>query len=165
MRNPTRTATRAFACRCSCQTDFVDVWPSPFPMPNMVQAVAANGGRVGFFHVAGFEGDQQPIASFKYIKLENVQLAYPSCPQDVTGDGVVDDADLLEVLFSFGASADPCTPRRCEPRRCCGRCRPAGGVVQLRQHLLIYPAGGLSPRKGESANTPGVGGELRHRKS
>jgi hypothetical protein len=90
-------------------SDFVDVWPSPFPMPNMVQAVAANGGRVGFFHVAGFQGDQQPIASFKYIKLENVQLAYPSCPQDVTGDGVVDDADLLEVLFSFGASADPCT--------------------------------------------------------
>jgi hypothetical protein len=90
-------------------TDFVDVWPSPFLMPTMVQAVATNGGRVGFFHVAGFEGDQQPIASFKYIKLENVQLAYPSCPQDVTGDGVVDDADLLEVLFSFGASADPCT--------------------------------------------------------
>jgi hypothetical protein len=38
-------------------SDFVDVWPSPFPMPNMVQAVAANGGRVGFFHVAGFTGD------------------------------------------------------------------------------------------------------------
>ncbi|MDT7960814.1 MAG: hypothetical protein RQ971_03005 [Armatimonadota bacterium] len=86
-------------------TDFVDVWPSPFPMPNMVQAVAANGGRVGFFHVAGFEGDQQPIASFKYLKLENVRLVPRG---DVDGNGCVDDADLLQVLFSFGESGDAC---------------------------------------------------------
>jgi hypothetical protein len=91
-------------------SDFVDVWPSPFPMPNMVQAVAANGGRVGFFHVAGFQGDQQqPIASFKYLKLENVRLVRLVPRGDVDGNGCVDDADLLEVLFSFGASADPCT--------------------------------------------------------
>jgi hypothetical protein len=86
-------------------TDFVDVWPSPFPMPNMVQAVAANGGRVGFFHVAGFQGDQQPIASFKYLKLENVRLVPRG---DVDGNGCVDDADLLQVLFSFGESGDAC---------------------------------------------------------
>jgi hypothetical protein len=86
-------------------SDFVDVWPSPFPMPNMVQAVAANGGRVGFFHVAGFTGDQQPIASFKYLKLENVRLVPRG---DVDGNGCVDDADLLEVLFSFGESGDAC---------------------------------------------------------
>jgi hypothetical protein len=86
-------------------SDFVDVWPSPFPMPNMVQAVAANGGRVGFFHVAGFEGDQQPIASFKYLKLENVRLVPRG---DVDGNGCVDDADLLQVLFSFGESGDAC---------------------------------------------------------
>jgi len=86
-------------------SDFVDVWPSPFPMPNMVQAVAANGGRVGFFHVAGFQGDQQPIASFKYLKLENVRLVPRG---DVDGNGCVDDADLLQVLFSFGESGDAC---------------------------------------------------------
>jgi hypothetical protein len=86
-------------------SDFVDVWPSPFPMPNMVQAVAANGGRVGFFHVAGFTGDQQPIASFKYLKLENVRLVPRG---DVDGNGCVDDADLLQVLFSFGESGDAC---------------------------------------------------------
>ena len=33
-------------------SDFVDVWPSPFAAPSTVQAIAANGGRVGFFHVA-----------------------------------------------------------------------------------------------------------------
>ena len=86
-------------------SDFVDVWPSPFPMPNMVQAIAANGGLVGFFHVAGFQGDQQPIASFKYLKLENVRLVPRG---DVDGNGCVDDADLLQVLFSFGESGDAC---------------------------------------------------------
>jgi hypothetical protein len=86
-------------------TDFVDVWPSPFLMPTMVQAVATNGGRVGFFHVAGFTGDQQPIASFKYLKLENVRLVPRG---DVDGNGCVDDADLLQVLFSFGESGDAC---------------------------------------------------------
>jgi len=86
-------------------TDFVDVWPSPFLMPDMVQAIAANGGRVGFFHVAGFEGDQQPTASFKYLKLENVRLVPRG---DVDGNGCVDDADLLQVLFSFGESGDAC---------------------------------------------------------
>jgi hypothetical protein len=86
-------------------SDFVDVWPSPFLMPTMVQAVAANGGRVGFFHVAGFEGEQQPIASFKYLKLENVRLVPRG---DVDGNGCVDDADLLQVLFSFGESGDAC---------------------------------------------------------
>jgi len=86
-------------------SDFVDVWPSPFAAPSTVQAIAANGGRVGFFHVAGFEGDQQPIASFKYLKLENVRLVPRG---DVDGNGCVDDADLLQVLFSFGESGDAC---------------------------------------------------------
>jgi hypothetical protein len=98
-------------------TDFVDVWPSPFLMPTMVQAVATNGGRVGFFHVAGFEGDQQPIASFKYIKLENVQLA-SFVPEGMwTGNGCVDDADLLQVLFSFGESGRSHAWRGCQPRQ------------------------------------------------
>jgi len=26
------------------------------------------------------------------------------CPEDINGDGVVDDADLLAVLFAFGTS-------------------------------------------------------------
>jgi hypothetical protein len=86
-------------------SDFVDVWPSPFAAPSTVQAIATNGGRVGFFHVAGFEGDQQPIASFKYLKLENVRLVPRG---DVDGNGCVDDADLLQVLFSFGESGDAC---------------------------------------------------------
>jgi hypothetical protein len=86
-------------------SDFVDVWPSPFAAPSTVQAIAANGGRVGFFHVAGFQGDQQPIASFKYLKLENVRLVPRG---DVDGNGCVDDADLLQVLFSFGESGDAC---------------------------------------------------------
>ena len=86
-------------------SDFVDVWPSPFAAPSTVQAIATNGGRVGFFHVAGFQGDQQPIASFKYLKLENVRLVPRG---DVDGNGCVDDADLLQVLFSFGESGDAC---------------------------------------------------------
>jgi hypothetical protein len=86
-------------------TDFVDVWPSPFIAPQIVQEVAQSGGRIGFFHVAGFEGDQQPIAAFEYLRVANVRLVSQG---DVDGNGCVDDADLLAVLFAFGTTGDLC---------------------------------------------------------
>jgi hypothetical protein len=86
-------------------SDFVDVWPSPFIAPQIVQEVAQNCARVGFFHVAGFTGDQQPIATFKYLRMTNVRLAFQG---DVDCNGCVDDADLLAVLFAFGSTGDAC---------------------------------------------------------
>ncbi|OYT75007.1 MAG: hypothetical protein CFK49_05515 [Armatimonadetes bacterium JP3_11] len=86
-------------------TDFVDVWPSPFAMPQMVQSVAQQGGLLSLFNVAGFTGDPQPVASFAYIRLENIRLA-GALEGDVDGNGCVDDADLLTVLFAFGSGGE-----------------------------------------------------------
>ncbi|MCS7064894.1 MAG: hypothetical protein NZL85_01325, partial [Fimbriimonadales bacterium] len=82
-----------------------DVWPSPFPRPQMVGEVAQNGGRLALYNVAGFTGDPQPTVSFTYIRLENIRLG-GALPGDVNGDGCVDDADLLTVLFSFGNTGE-----------------------------------------------------------
>jgi len=86
-------------------TDFVDVWPSPFPRPQIVGEVAQNGGRIALYNVVGFTGDPQPIVSFRYIRLENIRLA-GVLEGDVDSNGCVDDADLLAVLFSFGNTGE-----------------------------------------------------------
>jgi len=86
-------------------TDFVDVWPSPFVRPQVLGEVAQNGGRIALFNLVGFIGDPQPEASFSYIRLENIRLA-GVIEGDVDGNGCVDDADLLSVLFSFGSGGE-----------------------------------------------------------
>jgi hypothetical protein len=59
-----------------------------------------NGGRIGIYtDNSGYVGDQ-PVAHFDYFETN-----LPILPTgDVNGDGCVDDADLLTVLFAFGGS-------------------------------------------------------------
>jgi hypothetical protein len=58
------------------------------------------GGRIGVYtDNSGYVGDQ-PVARFEYFETN-----LPVLPAgDVNGDGCVDDADLLSVLFAFGSS-------------------------------------------------------------
>jgi hypothetical protein len=53
---------------------------------------------------------------------------------NVNGDNIVDDADLLQVLFNFGSDD---AGNRHERRRDCGRRRPVDGAVQLRRVVLV----------------------------
>jgi len=59
-----------------------------------------NGGRIGIYtDNSGYSGDQ-PVARFEYFETN-----LPVLPSgDANGDGCVDDADLLTVLFAFGGS-------------------------------------------------------------
>jgi hypothetical protein len=69
---------------------------SDFPA---LQAVAAQGGQIGLYvDTAGGSGMPAPVATFDYL-----QILSDYHPADVNQDGIVDDADLLEVLFTFGA--------------------------------------------------------------
>ncbi|MFN4034041.1 MAG: hypothetical protein ACK4ME_10585 [Fimbriimonadales bacterium] len=86
-------------------TDFVDVWPSPFVRPQILSEVAQNGGRIALYHLVGFIGDPQPEVAFNYIRLENIRIA-GVLEGDVDGNGCVDDADLLAVLFNFGNAGE-----------------------------------------------------------
>ncbi|MCX7924514.1 MAG: hypothetical protein N2554_01740, partial [Fimbriimonadales bacterium] len=86
-------------------TDFVDVWPSPFVRPQVLSEVAQNGGRIALYNVVGFASDPQPAVAFSYIRLENIRLA-GRVPGDVNGDCVVNNADLLQVLFAFGSTGE-----------------------------------------------------------
>ncbi len=68
---------------------------SDFPS---LQAVAQNGGQVGLYvDTAGGAGTPAPVATFDYLLILSDYH-----PADVNQDGVVDDADLLSVLFAFG---------------------------------------------------------------
>ncbi len=68
---------------------------SDFPS---LQAVANNGGQVGLYvDTAGGTGTPAPAATFDYLLILSDYH-----PADVNQDGVVDDADLLSVLFAFG---------------------------------------------------------------
>lgn len=68
---------------------------SDFPS---LQAVATQGGQVGLYvDTAGGAGNPAPVATFDYL-----QILSDYHPADVNQDGVVDDADLLQVLFAFG---------------------------------------------------------------
>jgi len=73
---------------------------SPRPLSEFpsLQAVATQGGYIGLYvDTAGGTGTPAPVAAFDYLYILNdYNLA------DVNKDGVVNDADLLMVLFSFG---------------------------------------------------------------
>ncbi len=68
-----------------------------------ISTALQNGGRVGLYtDTSGYTGEDVPVAQFDYFRTNLSVL-----PEgDVNGDCVVDDADLLAVLFSFGASGE-----------------------------------------------------------
>jgi hypothetical protein len=73
---------------------------SPRPLSDFpsLQAIAQNGGQIGLYvDTAGGTGTPAPVATFDYL-----QILSDYHPADVNQDGIVDDADLLTVLFSFG---------------------------------------------------------------
>ncbi len=55
--------------------------------------------------LAGWQGDSIEAGEYRIV-LQGAAFVSPqgclSCPGDVNRDGIVDDADLLEVLFNFG---------------------------------------------------------------
>lgn len=68
---------------------------SDFPS---LQAVTTQGGQIGLYvDTAGGTGNPAPVATFDYL-----QILSDYHPADVNQDGVVDDADLLQILFAFG---------------------------------------------------------------
>ncbi|MCX7992890.1 MAG: hypothetical protein N2651_04390 [Fimbriimonadales bacterium] len=73
---------------------------SPRPLSDFpaLQAVAQNGGQIGLYvDTAGGAGTPAPVATFDYL-----QILSDYHPADVNQDSMVDDADLLSVLFAFG---------------------------------------------------------------
>ncbi len=73
---------------------------SPRPLSDFpsLQSVAQNGGQIGLYvDTAGGTGTPAPVATFDYLHIISDYH-----PADVNQDGIVDDADLLQVLFSFG---------------------------------------------------------------
>ncbi len=72
--------------------------PRPLSAFASLQAVAQQGGWVGLYvDTAGGSGAPAPVARFDYLEVSIAHL-----PADVNMDGIVDDADLLAVLFDFG---------------------------------------------------------------
>ncbi len=74
---------------------------SPRPLSDFpaLQTVAQLGGQVGLYvDLGGGGGSPAPVASFDYLTILSDYH-----PADATCDGIVDDADLLQVLFNFGA--------------------------------------------------------------
>ena len=73
---------------------------SPRPLSDFpaLQAVAQTGGQIGLYvDLGGGSGNPAPVAAFDYL-----QILSDYHPADVNCDGIVDDADLLQVLFAFG---------------------------------------------------------------
>jgi hypothetical protein len=73
---------------------------SPRPLSDFpaLQAVAQAGGQIGLYvDLGGGSGNPAPVAAFDYL-----QILSDYHPADVNCDGIVDDADLLQVLFAFG---------------------------------------------------------------
>ncbi|GIV07385.1 MAG: hypothetical protein KatS3mg017_0587 [Fimbriimonadales bacterium] len=65
----------------------------------VLQTIAQSGGQIGvYIDTAGGTGSPSPVATFDYL-----QILSDYHPADVNQDGIVDDADLLAVLFQFGA--------------------------------------------------------------
>ena len=75
-------------------TASVPGWPF-----TVLRDVLLNGGRIGIYtDSSGYSGEFMPMASFDYFETN-----LPILPAgDVNGDCIVDDADLLAVLFAFG---------------------------------------------------------------
>ena len=74
---------------------------SPRPLSDFpaLQAVAQAGGQIGLYvDLGGGGGSPAPVATFDYLLILSDYH-----PADVNCDGIVDDADLLQVLFAFGA--------------------------------------------------------------
>lgn len=74
---------------------------SPLPLNSLpaLQEIAAQGGRVGLYvDTGGWSGTQAPVAWFDYIEFRQAPL-----PADIDENGMVNDADLLYVLFDFGS--------------------------------------------------------------
>jgi hypothetical protein len=74
---------------------------SPRPLSDFpaLQAVAQAGGQIGLYvDLGGGGGSPAPVATFDYLHILSDYH-----PADVNCDGIVDDADLLQVLFAFGA--------------------------------------------------------------
>ncbi|CUU34375.1 hypothetical protein GXSOP10_11521, partial [Armatimonadetes bacterium GXS] len=73
---------------------------SPRPLSDLLalQAVASQGGQIGLYvDTAGWQGSPPPVAWFDYLEIDSAPHA-----ADINADGIVDDADLLTVLFAFG---------------------------------------------------------------
>jgi len=63
-----------------------------------LQAVAQQGGQIGLYvDTAGWQGTPPAVAWFDYLTIDSEPH-----PADLNADGIVDDADLLMVLFAFG---------------------------------------------------------------
>jgi hypothetical protein len=74
---------------------------SPRPLSDFpaLQAVAQSGGHIGLYvDLGGGGGSPAPVATFDYLLILSDYH-----PADVNCDGIVDDTDLLQVLFAFGA--------------------------------------------------------------
>lgn len=68
-----------------------------------IPAILRFGGRIGLYtDISGYAGEHVPVAMFDYFRT-NLPLL-PAA--DINGDCIVDDADLLSVLFQFGASGE-----------------------------------------------------------
>ncbi len=66
-----------------------------------LQAVAIGGGQIGLYvDTAGGQGSPPAVAWFDYLEIDNSPH-----PADLNADGIVDDADLLMVLFAFGETS------------------------------------------------------------
>ena len=73
---------------------------SPRPLSDfpVLQAVAQSGGHIGLYvDLGGGGGSPAPVATFDYLLILSDYH-----PADVNCDGIVDDTDLLQVLFAFG---------------------------------------------------------------
>lgn len=68
-------------------------------IPNILQS----GGQIGLYtDISGYTGEYVPMARFDYFRTN-----LPLLPAgDVDRNCIVDDADLLAVLFAFGATGD-----------------------------------------------------------
>jgi hypothetical protein len=70
---------------------------SDFPS---LQAVVQQGGSIGLYiDTGGGWAIPPPVVQFDYLEIFSAPL-----PADVNMDGIVDDADLLLVLFNFGVT-------------------------------------------------------------
>jgi hypothetical protein len=92
----------------------LSIWGGTICRPNSFYEVAFYDTDIAFFSASGTasvriyqtQANANPYLVYgcghvlSAAILDN--LPTPACVADVNGDGIVDDADLLEVLFNFG---------------------------------------------------------------
>lgn len=76
----------------------------PGNAPSFAPSLSGNGRWVAFQTTAN-NLSSLPLGSNGYAAIQEVGCVPPG---DVSRDGIVDDADLLQVLFSFGTEAETC---------------------------------------------------------